>query len=254
MNIFKSLNSVSNYIEQHLYDEIDFNYFSVLTGINLYSLNNAFSLLTNYTLKEYLRLRRLSNCFMLLRDKKIIDVALLCGYNSPTSFSRAFFKLHGFNPSSIKNESNFKYFPKIVFEEKQTQPQGVQIEYKNLTELVLFGECTNCNVPAEHETVETFWREMKTRYSKLSQAEKQFGLVEYISPNNFNYYITLPKKFAKSNKKIILSGGKYMSVFFNSKKAKEISNFSASLVHEYHIKNIDIEIYSNNGVELLFKQ
>lgn len=254
MNIYKSLNLVTNHIEQHLYEDIDFNYFPILTGINLYSLNNAFSLLTNHTLKEYLRLRRLSNCFMLLKDKKIIDVAILCGYDSPTAFSRAFFKLHGFKPSKIKSEKNFKYFPKIIFEEQHIQPQSVQIEYKNIKKFVLYGECLNCNVPAEHEKVESFWHKMKTKFSKLLQADKQFGLVEYLGPNNFNYYIALPKKFAKSNKRIVLSGGRYMSVFFNSKKAKDISKFSVSLSQEYHIKNIDIEIYSNNNVELLFKQ
>ncbi len=63
--------------------------------------------MTNMSVSEYVRKRRMSLAAVDLQDKnaKIIDIALKYGYDSPTAFNRAFQSIHGIAPSLAKKES-----------------------------------------------------------------------------------------------------------------------------------------------------
>ena len=63
-------------------------------------MRRVFSLLTNISLSEYIRKRRLSVAsYDLYNDNlKVIDVAIKYGYENATSFSRAFSSFHGIKP------------------------------------------------------------------------------------------------------------------------------------------------------------
>ena len=55
---------------------------------------------------EYIRNRRLYMAALELKDsdKKVIDVALEYGYETPESFTKAFTRFHGASPSEIKQD------------------------------------------------------------------------------------------------------------------------------------------------------
>ena len=60
---------------------------------------------------------------------KVIDVALRYGYESPTSFNRAFQKVHGVSPSAAQKEGTaLKAFPRISF--KITIKGDTEMEYR----------------------------------------------------------------------------------------------------------------------------
>ena len=60
---------------------------------------------------------------------KVIDVALRYGYESPTSFNRAFQKVHGVSPSAAQKEGTvLKTFPRISF--KITIKGDTEMEYR----------------------------------------------------------------------------------------------------------------------------
>ena len=98
-----------DYIEDHLTDNISYDEIAKQSFSSTFHFQRVFSILCGYTLGEYIRKRRLTLAGkeLLLGDQKIIDVALKYGYENPDSFSRAFLKFHGINPSEVKGESVF---------------------------------------------------------------------------------------------------------------------------------------------------
>ncbi len=84
---FLYLNKMVEYIEDNLDDVIDYNMLSKIVNTNIFILERIFMFLTNMTINEYIKMRRLSKAFEDIRntDKKIIDIALKYQYNSATS-------------------------------------------------------------------------------------------------------------------------------------------------------------------------
>ena len=110
MNIIKSFNDTIDYLETVLDDEIDEKKVTQLSGYSYSMFSRLFSILTETTLSEYLRSRRLTEAAVIIRntDEKIIDVAFKFGYESSDSFGTAFKNFHGFTPSEVRNGKPFK--------------------------------------------------------------------------------------------------------------------------------------------------
>ena len=115
MNLIKPFNDTIDYIERVLNDEIDEKQVAYLSGYSFAMFSRLFSILTDMTLSEYIRNRRLSEAAILLRetDKKIIDIAMNYGYESPDSFTTAFKNIHGYTPSEVRNGKPFKLVSRV---------------------------------------------------------------------------------------------------------------------------------------------
>ncbi len=115
MNIIKSFNNTIDYLETILDDEINEKKVSQLSGYSYAMFSRLFSILTETTLSEYLRSRRLTEAAIMLRDteEKIIDIAFKFGYESSDSFGAAFKKFHGFTPSEVRNGKSFKLVSRV---------------------------------------------------------------------------------------------------------------------------------------------
>lgn len=115
MNIIKSFNNTIDYLETVLDDEIDKKKVTQLSGYSYSMFSRLFSILTETTLSEYLRSRRLTEAAVILRDtdEKIIDVAFKFGYESSDSFGTAFKNFHGFTPSEVRNGKPFKLVSRV---------------------------------------------------------------------------------------------------------------------------------------------
>ena len=115
MNIIKSFNKTIDYLETVLDDEIDEKKVTQLSGYSYSMFSRLFSILTETTLSEYLRSRRLTEAAVILRDtdEKIIDVAFKFGYESSDSFGTAFKNFHGFTPSEVRNGKPFKLVSRV---------------------------------------------------------------------------------------------------------------------------------------------
>ena len=115
MNIIKAFNNTIDYLETVLDDEIDEKKVTQLSGYSYSMFSRLFSILTEITLSEYLRNRRLTEAAVMLRDmdEKIIDIALKFGYESSDSFGTAFKNFHGFTPSEVRNGKPFKLVSRV---------------------------------------------------------------------------------------------------------------------------------------------
>lgn len=107
-----------SYIEDNLTGYIDLEKVSSIICQSAVSFQRTFSIVTDISIFEYIRRRRITlAAFELLNSKdKVIDIALKYGYESPESFARAFKEIHGISPTTARKEGvQLKSFPRITF-------------------------------------------------------------------------------------------------------------------------------------------
>jgi len=119
MDWLKRMNRALDYVESNLTNEIDMNMVSQMALCSSYDFQKMFSFITEISLVEYIRRRRLTLAAFEIQNSniKIMDVALKYGYESPISFARAFQALHGIVPSSARDDGAvLKAYPRISFQ------------------------------------------------------------------------------------------------------------------------------------------
>jgi len=119
LEIIKDINNAIEYIEDNLGSNISIDEIAKVAFTSRYHFQRMFHALTGVTLTEYIRNRRLTLAGEELssKDVKIIDVAAKYGYESPDAFTKAFQRLHGSTPSTIKKgNTRLKSFPKLSFQ------------------------------------------------------------------------------------------------------------------------------------------
>ncbi len=120
MTWLKTINKATTYIEENLLSDLKLEDIAKECNVSYHYFSKTFTLITGYTLKEYIRNRRitLASYEIINSNKRIIDIAFKYCYGSNESFSRAFKKIHGINPSEVrKNEVNlYTHFPVLYYE------------------------------------------------------------------------------------------------------------------------------------------
>ncbi|MFD2627318.1 AraC family transcriptional regulator [Oceanobacillus kapialis] len=107
------------YMEERLDSGINVEEIAKIACMSKFHYQRMFTMLTGYTVAEYIRKRRLTLAAQELfhSNTKVIEVALKYGYETPESFSKAFRKLHGISPSVVrKHDQPLKAFPKLSFQ------------------------------------------------------------------------------------------------------------------------------------------
>jgi len=119
MDWLKKMNEALNYIEDNLTEEIDYAVVAKKACCSSYNFQRMFSFITDITLAEYIRRRRLTNAAFELQnsDIKVIDLAIKYGYDSPISFTRAFKAMHYIIPTKAREEGiELKAYPRLSFQ------------------------------------------------------------------------------------------------------------------------------------------
>ncbi len=118
MNYAEGLNQSITYLEDNLFEEIDYERVARIAGMSKSTYQRFFLLIADMTLEEYIRKRKLHFALRELTDTKssIIDIAMKYGYNSAAAFSRAVRNFTGSTPSKIRKESCSICFPKLNFQ------------------------------------------------------------------------------------------------------------------------------------------
>jgi len=146
------MNSAIDYIEENLTEEIDYSTVAMKAGCSSYNFQRMFSFITDISLAEYIRRRRLTQAALELQNtkQKVIDVAIKYGYDTTTSFSRAFKALHGLTPMEAKQEGvNLKAYPRISFQISIKGDQGMNYRIETKEAFDVFGIETICSLTGE---------------------------------------------------------------------------------------------------------
>ncbi|MDO4165823.1 MAG: AraC family transcriptional regulator [Eubacteriales bacterium] len=108
MDWISGIQKALNYIEKHMEEELDYADIASQAACSNYYFQRIFGILCGISLGEYIRNRRLTLAGSELSkaNRKVVDVALKYGYESPESFTRAFVKFHGITPSEAKRDGS----------------------------------------------------------------------------------------------------------------------------------------------------
>lgn len=260
MNIYKSLNEITKYIDDNLEENIEYGTLAKMIGINTYTLQRLFSILTGISLAEYIRKRRLSNAGYDLyqNNEKIIDLAIKYQYENATSFSRAFEKFHGIKPSLVNKETKLKNFPRIIFDEKIDLTSELDYEIISLENFNLYGLHIDTNNDTIGVDAPRFFQETtKKFYDKYG--EINYGMVTYDEEREEceKYYCLFDKEI-NDFEHIIIPKSKWLKFRINSQNAKEIQEMSHKFYEEflpsckYNLKELpELEYYHDNITDFL---
>lgn len=256
MNIYKSLNEVTAYIDDHLEEDIDYEVLAKFLGINTYTFQKLFMLLSGYSLAEYIRKRRLSNAvFDLYKGNcKIIDLAIKYNYNNATSFSRAFKNFHGIKPSLVNSETKLKNFPRIVFDENISITTELDYEIVTLSQLDLYGISIKTNNKEIGHDAPIFFAKIEALYGLV-----KYGMITYdFGHKESQRYYCLYEQKIKNFEHIHIPESRWLKFTINSQESGDIQNVSHRFYREflpsckYNLKELpELEYYHDDITDFL---
>lgn len=253
---FDCLNQMIRYIENNLDNKIDLNRLSKITNTNLFILERIFMFLTNMTITEYIKKRRLSKAFEEIRntDCKIIDIAFKYQYNSASSFNRAFKKVFNITPTECKKGiGNYKIIPIEYFETNKGK-YNFDYEIKKISSTFLY--CYHVTSKSHSDLlykIQQLYKEIKTngRHNEFNE----IGMYGIFSKEKdlYHYYLGSTKYFFDLEKYEIKEN-EYAEFKLTSRKQNEIVNLEDKINKQwipstnYNIKNnLKIELYKGDN-------
>ncbi len=131
MSWSQRMNLAIEYIEENLNAELDIDDVAKIACCSKYHFHRMFFASFKVTFAEYIRKRRLTLAAVEIMngDKRIVDIALMYGYDSPNAFTRAFRNIHGINPGKVRASAVTLTSYKRAFIPEQTRA-GDKMDYK----------------------------------------------------------------------------------------------------------------------------
>lgn len=108
------------YIDEHLDEEIEIRDLSRMFGYSFHHFCHVFSSCNEMPVGEYLRDRRLCRAAVeLARGRSVTQTGLDCGFETPSGFTRAFYRRFGQSPSEYKKHKGGRLHMKPEFIKKE---------------------------------------------------------------------------------------------------------------------------------------
>ncbi|CVI65806.1 Transposon Tn10 TetD protein [Clostridiales bacterium CHKCI001] len=201
MDWLKNLNNAIDYIENNLDKEISYEEAARIACCSTYYFQRMFSYVAGISLSEYIRRRRMSQAaFELQRtDKTVLEVALKYGYTSPTSFNRAFQRVHGINPITAKKKGiTLNAYPPIQFSVKITGGSAMAYHIADKEAIRIVGIRTRLteNIEENQINIPIFWKDtlQSKRFMDICELSNKnpngiLGISVYQDLENIFYYI-----------------------------------------------------------------
>ncbi len=265
MEWIEGMNSAVNYIEEHLCEELDYDRMGQLAGCSPHHFQRIFTYLGGVTLSEYIRRRRMSLAAVDLKDvsRKVIDISLKYGYDSPTAFNRAFQSVHGISPSDARAEGSIvKSFPPIRFRMivKGAEAMNYRIEKKDAFRVVGVSTGLKQSVEENFTIGPAFWAEAigngtVARLAQMMDTPIQ-GLLGISTCNNtdeWQYYIAVSSTLEKEEFEELVIPKCTWAVFYEEGPISRIQELESRIIAEwlptsgYEYANApDVELYLNS--------
>lgn len=196
MDWIESITRAIDYIECNLTGELTVERIAGHIHISPFYFQKGFSMLCGFTVGDYIRQRRLAQAAgdLVSTHKKVIDLALEYGYESPDSFGKAFTRFHGITPSAArKHGAMIKSFAplKISFSLKG----GYTMDYKFVEkeEFTVIGIAKTFSYDNPAAEIPKFWAEChNTDAKKAICGMYGINMDETMSGKEFEYMIAGP--------------------------------------------------------------
>lgn len=187
-----------SYIEDNLAGEIDFAEAAARSCSSPSHFARVFSILSGYTLGEYVRLRRLTlaGAELARGEARVIDTALKYGYDSPDSFAKAFRAFHGISPSEARRSgAKLKSFSRLSI--KITLEGGsimnYRIEERKAFRLLGYRRRFTGSPAERMEQEKVFFCETRLNQFLLAgmakDADTQYGVMTNFGEDGYDFFI-----------------------------------------------------------------
>ena len=182
-----------SYIEDNITEELTMEDIAKQAMISPFYFQKGFALLCGFTVGDYIKKRRLTlaGSELVSSERKIIDIALKYGYESPDSFTKAFTRFHGATPSSVrKGETMIKSFASLKI--KLILEGGFTLDYKIVKkdEFTIIGVSKVCKYEEAATEIPKFWADYyQTGKSDLVCSMYGVSIDENMGSNEFEYLI-----------------------------------------------------------------
>lgn len=178
----ESLKKTIAYIEEHLVEQIDINELARTIAISPFYLQKGFKVMTDITIGEYIRNRRLylAALDLISGKEKVIDIALKYDYDTPESFSKAFSRFHGISPMQLKGDSS-KIRPYLPLKISISIIGGSDMDYvvEKMEAFQVIGFNKRFAYDGAYEKIPQFWAEFCSNYCmKANDDAKEQKVVE----------------------------------------------------------------------------
>lgn len=161
----ESIQKAINYIEEHLQETITIEQIANEVNASVFHFQRTFSILTDMSIADYIRRRRLTLAAQELinTDIKVIDLAFQYGYDSPEAFTKAFRKQHNVTPSEArKQQGPLQSYNRLVIQVslKGAEPMKYNIVEKEKFQVVGMKRTYNCQNGENLQGIPLFWDEV----------------------------------------------------------------------------------------------
>ncbi|MGY3187734.1 AraC family transcriptional regulator [Lysinibacillus sp. TE18511] len=167
MSWIESIQKAINYIEEHLLDDITMEQIAREVNSSVFHFQRTFSILTDMSIADYIRRRRLTLAAQELinTEQKVIDLAYKYGYDSPEAFTKAFRKQHQLTPSEArKKQGQLQSYNRLVIQVslKGAEPMKYKIVEKEKFQVVGVKRTFNCQNGENMRGIPQFWDEINS--------------------------------------------------------------------------------------------
>ena len=178
-----------DYIEQNLTNELDIEKIAKNAALSSFYYQRIFGAMCGMTVGEYIRARRmtLSAQELACSDRKVIDIALKYGYDSPDSFAKAFQRFHGITPAQAREAgASLRSFAPLHI--KISLEGGNMLDYKIVEKapFTVMGIKKRFNSETSYKEIPEFWGEWQ---SDMKGLKGTFGICTDMDGKNFDYWI-----------------------------------------------------------------
>lgn len=162
----ESIQKAIAYMESHLLEDITIETIAKQANVSPFHFQRTFAVLTEITVGDYLRRRRLTLAGeeLLTTDVKIIDLAYKYGYDTPEAFTKAFRRQHEVTPSDArKGKGKLQSYNRLIIQVtlKGAEPMKYRLVEKEAFQIVGVKREFPSVAPEENvDGIPEFWKEV----------------------------------------------------------------------------------------------
>ena len=165
MGWVESLQQAIDYMENNLLDDISIENVAKEANVSVFHFQRIFMVLTDITVGDYIRRRRLTLAAQELSHSncKVIDLAYKYGYETPEAFTKAFRRQHGITPSEVRKfQGKLTSYNRLMIQVnlKGAEPMNYRIVERDAFQVIgLKREYSTAN-GENHIGIPQFWNEI----------------------------------------------------------------------------------------------
>lgn len=165
MAMVESIQQAIEYMEKNLTEDITIEDIARHANVSSFHFQRTFGLLTDTSVAEYLRRRRLTLAAqeLLTTDNKVIDIACKYGYDTPEAFTKAFRRQHGTSPTEVRrHEGKLQTYNRLVIQVTLEGAEPMKYSVVNKEAFIVAGKKRrfSCANDEQSREIPKFWQDV----------------------------------------------------------------------------------------------